>query len=118
FKKSLTQIFGNDPATIERNQFIDGEQQLNSYRITPSFNLTIIADTLFMSFGYTFQTEKREDKRSVLDFNDLMQDFSDFNTDQSTDFQNRNESSTPQIGMNYRNEKIFARVNASYVFRT
>ena len=118
FKKSLTQIFGNDPATIERNQFIDGEQQRNSYRITPSFNLPIIADTLFMSFGYTFQTEKREDKRSVFDFNDLMQDFSDFNTDQSTDFQNRNESSTPQIGMNYRNEKIFARVNASYVFRT
>ena len=118
FKKSLTQIFGDNPSTIDRNQFIDGEQQRNSYRIIPSFNLPLIADTLFMNFGYTFQTEKRQDKRSVFDFNESVQDFSDFNTDQSTDFTNRNESSTPQIGINYKNEKIFARINASYVFRT
>lgn len=118
FKKSLTQIFGDNPATIDRNQFIDGNQQRNSYRITPSFNLPLIADTLFMTFSYTFQTEKREDKRSVFDFNNMAQDFSDFNTDQSTDFTNTNESSTPQIGMSYRHEKISARFNASYVFRT
>lgn len=118
FKQSLTQIFGDDPSTIDRNQFIDGDQDRNSYRITPSFNLPLIADTLFMSFSYNFQSEKRQDKRSVFDFNNVMQDFSDFNTDQSTDFTNRNESSTPQIGMYYKNEKLFARINASYVFRT
>lgn len=118
FKKSLTQIFGDNPSTINRDQFIDGDQNRNSYRITPSINIPLIADTLFINFGYTFQTEKREDKRSVFDFNNLDQDFSDFNTAQSTDFTNRNESSTPQMGINYRNEKIYARINASYVFRT
>lgn len=118
FKQSLTQIFGNAPSLIDRNQFINGDQDKNSYRISPSFNFPLIADTLFMNLSYTFQNEKRVDKRSVFDFNDITQDFSEFNTAQSTDFVNTNESSTPEIGVNYRNEKIYARINASYVFRT
>ena len=71
-----------------------------------------------MTFAYTFENEQRKDRRSVFDFNDLTQDFTEFNTDQSTDFKNTNESSTPEIGINYRNEKLFARVHTSYVFRT
>ncbi len=118
FTQSLTQIFGEEPSTINRNQFIDGDQDRNSYRIMPSFNLPLVADTLFLNINYTFQTEKRRDKRSVFDFNDFTGDFSNFNTSQSTDFTNTNESSTPQIGINYRNDKIFARFNVSYVFRT
>ncbi|MBT0606688.1 outer membrane beta-barrel protein [Aequorivita echinoideorum] len=117
FRQSLTQIFGDDPATINRDQFIDGNQRSNNYAVIPSFRYPIIADTLFFYVGYNFVRDKRMDKRSVFDFNEQSQAYTDFNVDQSTDFENTNQFSKPQLSLTYNADKIYTGITVGYVSR-
>jgi hypothetical protein len=118
YTNSETQIFGDDPNVISRNQFTDGRKSSSEFTVTPSWRMPIIADTLFLNFEYTFEKDKRKDQIDVFDFDEFSQEYSDFNTAQSTDFTNTNKKSSPEMGVTYNSEKIHARVNAGYVFRT
>ena len=118
YTNSETQIFGDEPNTISRNQLSDGRKSSSDFTVTPSWRLPIIADTLFLNFEYTFEKDKRKDQINVFDFDEFSQEYTDFNTAQSTDFTNTNQQSSPEMGVTYSSEKIYARVNAGYVFRT
>lgn len=118
FTNSEATIFGDESQNISRNQFSDGEKKSNDFRVTPSFRFPIIADTLFFNAEYTYGHNKRKDRRSVFDFNDQTQQFSEFNTEQSTDFSNTDNSSTAEAGISYNGGKIYTRFNVGYVFRT
>ena len=118
YTNSEIQIFGDEPNTISRNQLSDGRKSSTVFTLTPSWRVPIIADTLFLNFEYTFERDKRNDQVDVFDFDEFSQEYSDFNTAQSTDFTNTNQQSSPEMGVTYSSEKIYARVNAGYVFRT
>lgn len=118
YTKSNTQIFGNAPNAIVRNQLADGKRSSSDIKITPSWRVPIIADTLFLYFGYNFEKDKRKDRKSVFDFDAQSQEYSDFNTTQSTDFTNIDQSSKPQMSITYNSEKIYTGFTAGYVFRT
>lgn len=118
FDSSVTNIFGDNPETIVRNQITDGATKNNQYEIKTTVNYPIIADTLFISGSYEYRDNRRDDDRKVFDFNETDQEFSDFNLAQSTDFTNTNRRSTPEIGMRYNSKKIRASANVGYVIRT
>ncbi|MCG2419731.1 outer membrane beta-barrel protein [Aequorivita sp. F47161] len=118
YTNSETEIFGDNPNIISRNQLANGKNTAADFTVTPSWRLPIIADTLFLNLEYTFEKDKRKDKKDVFDFDEFSQEYTNFNTAQSTDFTNTNQHSRPEVGVTYTSEKIYARINAAYVFRT
>lgn len=118
FTNSKTEIFGNEPQSIIRHQLSDGEKTATNINITPSFRFPIIADTLFFNASYTFGHINNKDRRNVFDFNEQTQQFSDINNQQSTDFSNTNNVAKAEGGLSYKSEKIYARFNIGYLFRT
>jgi len=118
FTNSTTQIFGDEPNSINRNQLAEGKTSSSAFKFTPSWRFPIIADTLFLYVGYNFEKDNRKDRKSVFDFDDQSQRFNIFNIAQSTDFTNTDQSSKPQVSLTYNSEKIYTGLTAGYVFRT
>lgn len=118
FNASTTQIFGNAPQTIIRDQFTDTEQGTTGYSIAAEWRIPLIDDKLFLGLEHTFENEDRRERQSVFDFNSTTQDYTDFNLQQSTDFNNRNELQRPEISMNYRDDNWYVRASSGYVIRT
>ncbi|WP_179020565.1 outer membrane beta-barrel protein [Winogradskyella forsetii] len=118
FLNSDTEVFGSNAEIIDRNQFTDGEN--NSYGVSTEFTyrMPIIAKKFFLNFEYEYARDKDNNTESTFDFNDNTQDFSNFNSDLSTDFQYLDVQSIPTFGLTYRGEKLSTRVNLAYNMRT
>lgn len=115
---SVAEIFGDLPETIIRDQFTDGDN--NSYSVSTEFTyrLPIIAKKFFLNFEYQFSVDKEKNRQSTFDFNDIEEDFTDFNTELSTDFEYRDSRSIPRIGATYNGEKFYSRLDVGYNIRT
>lgn len=118
FVDSETNLFGSTPETIIRDQFTDGETTLNSIYTNATYRLPLKAKELFLDFKFSFRNDKRESERSTFDFNETTQQYDDFNTTLSTDFEYLNRRSTPSLKLYYKKEKWSTSLEGSYVFRT
>lgn len=115
--QSTADIFGDTPETIVRNQVTQGVQKRNKYSIETRFRYPIIAEKLFVDVRYEYENNDREDVQSVFDFDEVTQRFSLFNDEQSTDFENTDQNSKPELGISYNDKKLRLGVRAGYVFR-
>lgn len=118
FLFSNTEVFGDTPETITRNQFTDGENTDNGFQVSADWRIPLIEKKLFLNAEYTYEQNTREDNQSVFDFNETNQNYSDFNLEQSTDFENKNSSSEPELGLQYQTDKLRAGFSAGYIHRT
>ena len=118
YLNSTTEIYGEDPQIIERDQFTDGKQAITSYNVQAEWRVPLVTKKLFLNLQYSFDNERRKDRQSTYDFDESSLDYSNFNLAQSTDFTNKNRSSRPEIGMSYRSENTNAGFDAGYVMRT
>ena len=118
FINSNTEIFGTNSETIDRNQFTDGEKNSNNLSAEVTYRLPLIAKKLFLNFEYEYARDKDENRESTFDFNNTSQDFTDFNTDLSTDFEYTDSRSIPGVALSYRAGKWSTRFNVSYNIRT
>ena len=118
FLDSATEVFGANPETIDRNQFTDGEN--NSYGVSTalSYRLPLITKKFFLNFKYKYARDKDNNRESTFDYNSSTQDFTDFNTDLSTDFQYTDYRSIPGFGLSFRGEKFSTSFNVGYNIRT
>ncbi|WP_400080683.1 outer membrane beta-barrel protein [Winogradskyella sp. R77965] len=118
FINSDTEIFGNNPETIIRNQFTDGEN--NSYGVSTElrYRYPIIAKKFFTDIRYSYDLDKSKNRQSTFDFNDSNQDFTDFNTELSTDFEYADTQSIPEVGLTYRGDKWSTWLRLGYNIRT
>ena len=118
FLESNTEVFGTDPDIIIRDQFTDGEK--NSYGIETEFTyrMPIVAKKLFLNFEYKYALDKDRNRESTFDYNGTTQDFTDFNTDLSTDFEYSDSRSIPSLGITYRGEKTYTYFRLGYNIRT
>ncbi|WP_179351690.1 outer membrane beta-barrel protein [Winogradskyella vidalii] len=118
FLESNTEVFGSNAEIIDRNQFTDGEN--NGYGISAklSYRLPIITKKFFLNFDYEYARDKDNNRASTFDFNNATQDFTDFNTDLSTDFQYTDYRSIPSAGLSYRGEKLSGSFDLGYNIRT
>ncbi|WP_405576549.1 outer membrane beta-barrel protein [Winogradskyella sp. Asnod2-B02-A] len=118
FLDSETEVFGTNPETIDRNQFTDGEN--NSYGVSTelSYRLPLITKKFFLNFKYRYARDKDNNRESTFDYNNSTQDFTDFNTDLSTDFQYTDYRSIPGLGLSYRGDKFSTNFNVGYNIRT
>jgi Outer membrane protein beta-barrel family/CarboxypepD_reg-like domain len=118
FLDSATEVFGTNPETIDRNQFAEGEN--NSYGVSTalSYRLPLITKKFFLNFKYKYARDKDNNRESTFDYNNSTQDFTDFNTDLSTDFQYTDYRSIPGFGLSYRGEKFSTSFDIGYNIRT
>ncbi|MBC2844759.1 outer membrane beta-barrel protein [Winogradskyella flava] len=118
FINSVTEIFGDNPETIVRDQFTDGEN--NSYGVNAQFRYryAIIAKKFFTDIRYRYDLNKSKNRQSTFDFNATDQDFTDFNTELSTDFEYGDTQSIPEVGVTYRGEKWSVGLRVGYNIRT
>lgn len=115
---SETNIYGDTPEDIIRNQFTDGELKSNSVSTSASYRLPLKAKEFFLDFKYSYRSDKTDNRRSTYDFDDATQDYTIFNTELSTDFENTNRRSTPGLRLSLRKEKWSLSFETGYVFRT
>ncbi len=118
FINSNTVFLGDEPEVITRNQFTDGETNLDGINLNLTYRMPLLAKKLFLDLEFGHRDDRRRRKRSTFDFNEAAQEYLDFNTLLSTDFEGRNIRTTPQVGINYNGEKLNLNFSTSYVFRT
>ncbi|WP_055435005.1 outer membrane beta-barrel protein [Lacinutrix algicola] len=118
FLSSNTEVFGSSPETINRNQFTDGEKNSNGLNAELTYRLPLVDKKLFLNFEYEYARDKDEDRESTYDFNTTSQEYSDFNTELSTDFEYTDSRSIPGVALSYRGEKFSSRFKLSYNMRT
>ncbi|PTM08652.1 MAG: TonB-dependent receptor [Bacteroidetes bacterium] len=115
---SEANVYGDTPESIIRDQFTDGEQKLNSFNASATYRLPLKAKEVFLDFKFDYRSDKQENRRSTYDFDDGTQDYSIFNTQLSTEFENTNKRSTPSLRLAFRNDIWSFSLESGYVFRT
>jgi hypothetical protein len=88
--------------TENRNQLNDNNSEYKSISSTLTYRQPLIDKKLFLDFSYQYSTNKREDRKSIYDFNTNSQEYDNFNTSLSTDFTNKNIKSTPALKLTLR----------------
>ena len=115
---SETNVYGDDPEVIIRDQLTDGDRKSNNFNVTTTYRLPIKAKEIFIDFKYNYRSDKIDNRRSTYDFDDVSQEYSIFNTELSTDFENINKRSTPSVRLAFRKDKWSLRLESGYVFRS
>ncbi|WP_344728340.1 outer membrane beta-barrel protein [Corallibacter vietnamensis] len=129
YLKSQTNVYGEDvtdPSNpdyvltdqIIRDQYTDGSGERNNLYSSIAYRLPIIAKELFLNFEYEYQRNKTIDTKTTRDRDLATGQYSDFNTDLSTDFEYIDEQSSPGMSISYRKKRFSSRIGAQYLFRT
>jgi len=118
FLNSETNIFGDNPEDIVRDQFTDGENKTNNFDTYIAYNIPLVGKEFFLELKYRYARNKQEDRRSTFDKDENTGEFSMFNIDLSTDFEYIDETLTPSFEFEYRKKNWSARFETIYVFRT
>ena len=117
FLNSQTEIYGNTPETITRDQYTDGKNDNNSFDTELTYRIPIIGKEFYIDLQHEYSRDKNENIKSTYDFNDTAQDFTDFNTDLSTNYEYLNKTSDQGVRLNYRKDKIYFNLRGSHVYR-
>jgi len=118
FLNSDTEIFGDNPELIIRNQYTNGENHSYGVSTKLRYRMPIIAKKIFLNFEYEYILDKDKNRQSTFDFNNATQDFTDFNTELSTDFEYTDSRSIPDVGITFQDDKWSTRFNIGYNIRT
>ncbi|WP_435137368.1 outer membrane beta-barrel protein [Formosa sp. A9] len=116
FLESETNYYGDTPSDEIRNQFEDGKQSQHQLGSEVRFRVPLIAEKLMLDAEYDYNSRTTTSKLSTFDYNESNQDYTDFNFDQSTDFENENVTATPELGLRYNGDKWYFRTELGYDF--
>jgi len=118
FVVSNTEIFGDDPEVIDRNQFTDGKTDFEGHNFNLTYRIPLISKKLFLDLDLGYRDDLRENTNNTFDFNENTQEYSIFNETLSSDFRAQNIRTTPGFDLSYREEKYTISISSGYVFRT
>ncbi len=118
FLSSETEIYGNTPETISRNQFTDEGNDVNNFETELTYRLPLSDKEFHLDFNYGLSNQKRENIKSTFNYNETSQSFADFNTDLSTDFKYINKRNIQGLKLGYKKDKLNFNIGSSYIIRT
>lgn len=110
---SLREIFGANPSEETLDQITDSNNKNDSYEIGVRYRQPL-ADKIYLDFGYEYQNNQRDNKRSVYDFDAITDDYTNFNQSLSSDFRFNTEQQTPSLRFNSDREKFRLRIGVDY----
>ncbi|PKQ46929.1 outer membrane beta-barrel protein [Confluentibacter flavum] len=118
FLNSETTFFQDSSRDVLREQYTDGDSKSNQFSSSLTYRVPLIGKEFFAEFQYNYSNNKQENIKSTFDRDSGTGEYSDFNTDQSTDFEYTNKAQTPSLELEYRKENWSASIETSYIFRT
>tara|TARA_R110002049_G_scaffold10476_1_gene51519 strand:+ start:1114 stop:3882 length:2769 start_codon:yes stop_codon:yes gene_type:complete len=118
FLNSQTEVYGNSPESVTRNQYTDGVEEVNRLTTNLTYRVPLKGEELSLDIRYTYFAERQNNTESTYDFDDATQEFDDFNTALSTDYKYKNNRSVPGLRLSYRKDKISVSGGGDYLFRT
>lgn len=116
--KSTIETFGSDPDIENRDQKSTIENNLMGLTTRLTYRFPLIAKKFFLDTKYSYQRDERENKENTFDFNSTTQQYSDFNTDLSSDFTYNDITKTPSLELVYRTKKWRLNFGTGLVNRT
>lgn len=115
--KSETNVFGANPNQIIRDQLSDGSSDRNELGGNITYRLPIKANLLFLDIGYEMTDTKTKTIRSTFDFDTNTNDYTNFSTLLSTDFEYSDKVKRPSAELEFRNKKWSASAEIAYINR-
>ena len=116
--RSTQEILGDAPETNIRNQNSTIDNDFNGLQSRIAYRYPIIGKKFFVDAQYRYNRDKRENKRDTYDFNSISNDFTDFNTELSSDFTYEDITKTPSLELTYRTKKLRLNFEVGHVNRT
>ena len=114
---SETNIFGDTPSEEIRNQHTDSENNETKYVASATYRLPLLKEKLFLDFKYSYDFKQNLNNKSVFDYDEASQTFSNFNTVLSTDYTFNNSRSIPYASVVFKTEKTSLDAGVGYVFQ-
>ncbi|MEO9570501.1 MAG: outer membrane beta-barrel protein [Polaribacter sp.] len=118
FVNSETNIYGTDPDQIIRDQYSDGSSDREQIGSEITYRLPLLAHKLYFDIAYEYGNTKTKTVRNTFDFNTTTNDYTDFSSLLSTDFEYLNKTKRPSAELEFRNDKWSASAEIAYVNRT
>jgi hypothetical protein len=116
--KSETNIYGDSPDQIIRDQFSDGNTDKTKIGSKVTYRFPILSRLLYFDVSYEYSNTKTQKKRSTFNFDQSTNDYTDFSNLLSTDFEYNNNVKKPRAKLSFRNEKWSTSANIAYLNRT
>lgn len=116
--KSTIETFGSNPNIENRDQKSTIENNLMGLTTHLTYRFPLIAKKFFLDTKYRYQRDERKNKENTFDFNSTTQQYSNFNTDLSSDFTYNDITKTPSLELIYRTKKWRLNFGTGFVNRT
>ncbi|QXP71435.1 outer membrane beta-barrel protein [Polaribacter sp. R2A056_3_33] len=116
--KSETNIYGDTPNQILRDQYSDGNTDKTEIGSEVTYRFPIISRLLFFDVGYEYSNTKTTKIRSTFNLDQNTNDYTDFSSLLSTDFEYQDNVKKPRAKLSFRNEKWSTSADIAYVNRT
>jgi hypothetical protein len=118
FLKSETLIEDVNSDDIFRDQFTDALSKSNRFSLSTTYRIPLVAKELFFDTKLTHSSDNRSTVNSTFDLDENTLEYSIFNDQLSTDFENSNRRTTPSAELVYRKDKWRLSLESGYVFLT
>jgi len=118
FLNSNTQIFGDTPETINRDQFTDEEGDNTTFSADINYRVPLKAKEIFLDFEYAYARSKDLNRKSTFNLDNTTQEYTLFDEDLSTDFQYTDREHSPGISLSVQKEKWHTSFGVNYISRT
>ncbi|MCL7761863.1 outer membrane beta-barrel protein [Polaribacter sp. Z014] len=116
--KSETNIYGDSPNQIIRDQFSDGNTDKTKIGSEVTYRYPILSRLLYLDVSYEYSNTKTQKKRSTFNFDKNTNNYTDFSDLLSTDFEYQDNVKKPRAKLSFRNEKWSTSASIAYLNRT
>jgi hypothetical protein len=116
--KSTIEEFGTTPKITSRDQKSTISNNLNGFNTLITYRFPLVSKKIFLDAKYGYQSNERENKEDTYDFNNISQEYADFNQGLSSDFTYNDIAKTPALELIYKTKKWRFNFETGLVNRT
>jgi hypothetical protein len=102
---SSRETFGDNPNTLIQDQLISEDNYSDTYEIESRYR-SVMTDNLFLDATYSYEIESSKNERSIFDFDENTNSYSNFNAELSNEFKVKGETHIPSVGLRYEGDKL------------
>jgi hypothetical protein len=115
FLNTTNEIFGTTPSIETRDQLTDIDAKENSISADIEYRIPL-KEKLFLDLNYRFANRRERNDTQVFDFDNITNQYDDFNATLSSDLKVNFQTHLPRIGINYESEKLYLSFNTGLLF--
>jgi hypothetical protein len=102
---SSREIFGDKPNSLLQDQLISEDNYSDTYEIESRYR-SVMTNNLFLDATYSYEIQSSKNERSVFDFDENTNSYSNFNAELSNEFKVKGDTHIPSVGLRYEGDKL------------